>query len=317
MTTTAWVIGDTGQLGSALTRRLERDPEVQLLRWRIRWEDPQASIADLAEGLEAWIAKSTARLHLYWAAGAAVTSTGVDESASELAVFERFADALHDAVASHHLGARVSLFFASSVGGLYSGSAARAPFDERSPVAPVSAYGRGKLAMETAMGSAAIRSASRLLIGRISTLYGARQRFAKPQGFVAQLCRSYILRQPLGVYVSLDTLRDYVHADDAAAIIVEGMGLLDSAERGSVVVKNVASLTPTTLGEVIHQAKLVFKRSPNLVLAVSPLARGQVRDLRIASAVWPELDDLPRRSLVNGIAATRAALEMQMRAGKL
>ena len=59
-----------------------------------------------------------------------------------------------------------------------------------------------------------------LLVGRISNLYGPGQNLAKPQGLVSQLCRAQLTRQPLSVYVSLDTMRDYLYVDDAAAMVV-------------------------------------------------------------------------------------------------
>jgi hypothetical protein len=54
-----------------------------------------------------------------------------------------------------------------------------------------------------------------------------------------------------------------------------------------------------------------------VALASSALAQGQVHDLRISSVIWPELNDIPRRSLVVGLSQTRAALEAQAQASGL
>ena len=318
MTTAVWVVGATGQLGTALLQRLGQRSAVTIVRYDIRWDDTESSIHDLTLALDGWLATPDATcFELYWAAGSAITSTSAGAVAQEIAVFEHFLDAFARAVELAR-PIDVALFFASSAGGLYSGSNSGPPFHEDAEVAPVTPYGEAKLAMETAVRRTAVATGTKLLIGRISTLYGAGQRIAKAQGFVSQLCRSYIVRQPLGVYVSLDTMRDYVHADDAASVIVAAtLRRANEAAGGDIVVKNIASHAPMTLGEVIHQARLVFKRAPSLVLATSALAGGQVRDLRIGSSVWPDLNDLPRRPFVVGLAQTRASLERQMRAGGL
>ncbi len=64
--------------------------------------------------------------------------------------------------------------------------------------------------------------ATPLLVGRLSNLYGPGQDLAKPQGLISQLCRAQLTRRPLSIYVSLDTRRDYLFVDDAAAMVVAG-----------------------------------------------------------------------------------------------
>jgi len=73
------------------------------------------------------------------------------------------------------------------------------------------------------------RNEASALIGRIANLYGPGQNISKPQGIISQICRSYLLGYPLSIYVSLDTLRDYIFAPDCAALVADA--LLDSEVR--------------------------------------------------------------------------------------
>jgi UDP-glucose 4-epimerase len=320
MTVAAWIVGGTGQLGSALLRTIATQPGVVIQHRQIRWADPQESLQDLADGLAAWVSTPGATsLRLYWAAGSAVTSTTSTATGREVAVFTAFVAILRTALADLPTAIRVSVFFTSSAGGVYSGSNEAPPYSEVSKTVAISPYGEAKLAMEQAVSVLAQETHCRVLIGRVSTLYSSGQRINKAQGFVSQLCLSYILRRPISVYVPLDTIRDYIHADDAAMVIEAAMVRLErSGTDGSkAVVKNIASHSPTTLGEVIHQSRLIFKRAPTLILATSALAAAQIRDLRIGTEQWPDLNDIPRRQLVVGMSETKQSLERQMRAGHL
>jgi len=311
VSTSVWVVGAGGLLGAALVAKLQRNPDTTVARFPVRWDSAAHSRTDLQAALDAWIATPAERHVLVWAAGAGVTATPATTMFTEFSTFSTFVEAVRGA-AKGRRAAQLSIVLASSAGGVYSGSTG-APFDELSPVTAVSDYGRHKLAMETEVRQFAMDTRSRALIARISNLYGPGQNIDKPQGFISQLCKSYLTRYPIRVYVSLDTTRDYLHADDAAELLVACIDRLHAeAEPGETVIKNIASHQPVTLGGIIREARVVFKRRPELVLASSPLAAGQVTDLRISSVVWPELNDIPRRPLIVGIAQTKASLERQL-----
>lgn len=311
MTRLEWVIGSSGQLGSAISRAgaARSLPHVTA---PIRWADPGLSALDLRAGIGALFEGEHDERHVYWVAGASVTSATRAAADVEADVFRGFVSALAERVARH--GAQgLSVFFASSAGGVYSGSPARPPFTESSLPTAISAYGDAKLAMEAALAELS-RLGIPVLIGRFSTLYGPDQRIDKPQGFISHLCRSYLTREPLSIYVSLDTMRDYIHADDAARVARAGLEMVSRLPAShKAVVKNIGSLAPSTLGQILAQARLVFKRKPQVVLATSSLSAGQVTDLRIDSVVLPELDAIPRRSLLVGLAQTRAAMDERLR----
>jgi UDP-glucose 4-epimerase len=313
MTISTWVVGATGLLGSAVTRRLSADPSSTMIAQSVNWKNSAESLRDLTSGTLHWLNETDATaFRLIWAAGAGVTATHRSSLAGESATFQSFIDQLAKEVEARGVSASVTVFLASSAGGIYSGGS-QPPFTESSQALPVSAYGETKLAMERTITEFAGRTGVRVVVGRISNLYGPGQRIEKQQGFVSQLCTSMLTRRPISVYVSLDTTRDYIFSDDAATLIQACFERVESEDFvGGAIIKNIASHVPTTLGRVLHEAKLVFKRKPDVILASSPMAAGQVRDLRISSTVWPELNDLPRRSLLIGLAETRASMELRL-----
>lgn len=311
MIASSWVVGSTGLLGSSLVLQIEQSGSATLQRHHVDWSDPRQSLIDLEAGMRAWFACPGAeRFELYWAAGAAVVSSSADQTRQEETIFSLFLDMLQSEMVRRPR--EVTFFLASSAGGIYAGGNG-APFHESSSTSPITHYGEAKLAMEDRLRQIRYDNL-RVLIGRISNLYGSGQRIAKAQGFVSQLCKAMVTRVPMSVYVPLDTMRDFLHSDDAARVIVAGMQLLtqEEARVPPVVVKNICSGTSTTLGHVIHEARLAFRRQPAIVVAPTWRAAGQVLDLRISSEVWKELDSIPRRSLLVGLAQTRSGIERQL-----
>lgn len=308
MTVSAWVVGGSGLLGSSLVSRLEQVDTEHIYASRIDWSSPQASLEDLETGLKVWLTTRQAeRFELYWAAGAAVVASGSEATQKEELVFSRFLNLLQHELERSPV--KVALFLASSAGGIYAGGSG-APFLESSPSLPTTAYGEAKQAMEQRLIELASVVEMDVFVGRISNLYGPGQRIDKAQGFISHLCKSMVTRVPMSVYVPLDTMRDFIHSDDAAHVIVTGMRQLGTAV-AQTVVKNICSGRSTTLGYVLHDAKLAFKRAPSIVVAPTRQAIGQVLDLRISSEVWTELDTIPRRSLLVGLSQTRASIERQ------
>ncbi len=198
-----------------------------------------------------------------------------------------------------------AVFVASSVGGVYAG-AHDAPYTELHEPAPTSAYGRAKLAGEQVAHDFAAATGVPVVIGRITNLYGPGQDLRKPQGLISHLCRAHLTRTPISIYVSLDTIRDYLYVDDCADLIVDALAgaAAFAAADGRAVVKILGAHQGVTIGTLLGEFRRVFKRTPWVLLGTSPNARYQAGDLRIRSVVWPELDRRPMTSLPAGMAAT-------------
>jgi UDP-glucose 4-epimerase len=315
-----WVIGSGGLLGSAVCRELKRAGRV-VVTWDIPWEDPTAALAAMRAGLQTLLDLGVP-WRIVWSAGAGVVGTSPTQLDEEIEVLTAFLSQLHTHLLAHPSSQRSqpsgALFVASSAGGVYAGSE-EPPFSELTEPHPISPYGRAKLAAEKIAEDFARASGVPTFIGRIANLYGPGQDIAKPQGLISQLCRAHLTRQPLSIYVPLDTARDYLFVDDAARMVIAG---LEQAVRShdstpGAHLKVLASQRPTSVAAILAELRRVTRRRPQVILGSSPNARYQVRDLRLRSVVWPALDRCTRTTLAAGMAATLESLGHEMRAGRL
>ncbi len=207
-----WVVGAGGLLGGAVVAELGRRGERVLTVPVVPWADSDAALRQLRAGVRSLAERSGPRPRVAWCAGAGVTGTPADVLDAEVGVLRRFLEEL-GRLPPRTLG---GFFFASSAGGVYAGSV-EPPFTENHPVVPLSPYGYAKVAAEAAVTRFARETGVPTVIGRIANLYGAGQDLGKAQGLVSHICRSYLTAQPVSVYVSLDTLRDYLYVSDGAA----------------------------------------------------------------------------------------------------
>lgn len=289
-----WVVG-RGLLGNAVARAFPQDPQ----RWAVRWSDDAAAIEDLAAGLRALYSIPSEQYRVFWCAGSGVTSTGADSLSREASVFAAFT-ALFGEFADD-LRRRTVVFLASSVGGAYAGNP-RAPFTESSLATPASAYGETKLAMESSLRTAVAEGGLRGFIGRVTNLYGPGQKLGKRQGLISVVCETYLTRRAATIYVSLDTLRDYIFEDDAAAVILAGTARAATLDRGTTVLKIIGAGRAVSIGDLIATIERV-RRKRALVAYGPGDARGQALDLRVQSEQWTDLEGLVTTSLPVGIEA--------------
>ncbi|TFD39227.1 NAD-dependent epimerase/dehydratase family protein [Cryobacterium sp. TMT1-19] len=173
-------------------------------------------------------------------------------------------------------------------------------------------YGTSKLLMEAVLVGLSIATGIPVMIGRIANLHGPGQSLAKQQGIVSQVCKTSLLGQPISMFVSLDTRRDYIIVDDCAALIAQAGARLRRVDRGSPVMKILASGRSVTLASIRGEFRRLIGRRPRVVTGVSPYARLQGRDLRFLSRVWPDLDRAQKTPLVVGMSRTLADLSLQV-----
>jgi nucleoside-diphosphate-sugar epimerase len=290
----AWVIGSGGLLGGAVVRRLRRRGG-EVLVSSIPWHDSSAALAVLLRDAGSL---PEVGAEVYWCAGAGVVGTSVEALDDEVELLTAF-------LAGWQPQGSCSFFLASSAGGVYAGSSGP-PFNEDSVPNPLAPYGHAKLRAEEVVRQFAERTGSSALIGRISNLYGPGQDISKPQGLISQLIRAQVTRQPLSIYVSLDTMRDYLYVDDAADMVVTGLGLVGQG-RG-VHVKVLASERAVTIAAILADLRRISRRRAMVVLGASPNSRFQVRDLRMRSTAWPPLGPLVRTPLIVGMSSTISSL---------
>lgn len=305
--TVAWVVGARGLLGSSVVREIQsRHGWTVVPASPLPWGAPDfvASARSAADSLfDAALAQDEDWV-VVWAAGAAVTNSTVEQLEVELAEVTSVATLVAERSAERGTGDRGSFFYASSAGGIYGGSSSP-PFSELTEPHPLSLYGQYKLKAEDAVrhaGDGRIRT----LAGRISNLYGPGQRLDKMQGLISHLALAQFTPRPASIYVSLETVRDYLYVTDAAALIVDALERLRNEEPGTNVVKILASRSGTSIASLLGYFRTLSKNHPHVMLGASPASSLQGRDLRMISVVWPELD---RRELTPLPAGIRATME--------
>ena len=289
------IVGAGGLFGGALAAAARSRPGLlTVIASDIDWRQPESARSQLSAAA-AELGRSE-RWQVIWAAGAGVNGMTPKELETEVRQFKWFLADLAE------LTGEGMVFVTSSAGGVYAGSA-HAPFDENSPTAPLSDYGRTKLAMEDAARDHAAAAGVQVVIGRLANLYGPGQNLSKPQGLISHLCSASIRRAPVSIFVPLDTIRDYLYVDDAARMTLDTMDFARSSGQ-LLTVKIIATQRGTTIAALLDELKSLTPARPPIILGSSPLAVFQSRDLRFRSVVMTEVDQAATTPLAVGIART-------------
>jgi UDP-glucose 4-epimerase len=321
MSTLAWVVGRGGLLGSSVERTI--GPAAWRPERPLVWSDPnqlRESIADavcgfrnrlMTESLDGWC--------VYWCAGKGVVGTPADRLAAETATLQYFLDRFGDALGDPHVAPPGRIFLASSAGGVYGGSTEH-PSTEATPARPISDYGRAKLSQEgVLLDWARLRTTVSTLVGRISNLYGPGQHVDKPQGLISHMSRCLIFGAPVRIYVSLDTIRDYLFAEDAAKRIVAGVTRLarEAPGGGQHVTKVYSSEKETTVAGLIGVFRQIAKRQLRVVLGLNPVRSQQPARLQFRSIIWRDEPALPSTELLDGVSRLHRYQFALFQAGRL
>jgi len=319
-----WVVGGGGLLGRHVCRAIDArgGAPARFEAGEIGWatgeavavlERESARFLDLAAG-------SDAPWRLMWCAGAGVVSTSPEELARETQTVRRFVAHLTRRLAGEPaLAARGSVFVASSAGGVYSASPSRPPFDEHSPTGSLGHYGREKLVQEELFGRLARDCSLGLLVARFSNLYGPGQSLSKPQGLISHVGRAALRREPVSLYVPLDTIRDYLFAEDAGTMAVDAVECLETLRRATgehlAVTKIFASEIDTTVASVLGAWRQSLRRPLRVAMASNAAGRLQPRILSFRSRVWPDVRRCPTLLPVGVEAVRRDQLARLMASG--
>jgi UDP-glucose 4-epimerase len=299
----SWVIGRGGLLGRGVESALSETGAIWHPPTPFEWQNPDLLFDELNVAAAAFAHQvGDSPWQVAWCAGAGVVGSDADELGRETAALTGLLALLGQLLMGPGR-ATGGLFLASSAGGVYAGSGP-GPFSESSAVRPLAPYGENKLRQESLAREWSSRTGTPVLIGRISNLYGPGQNISKNQGLITTVCRRVLARQPLVLYMPLDTIRDYCYVRDASRLVAEGLDRLrreTDPATSSVVVKVIASQQPTTIGAVLAQVRSVTRRPVRVMIAPSANARRQAPDLRMISTVWPELDEYPLTTISAGL----------------
>lgn len=302
--TLAWVVGSGGLLGSALCRALgDRGRWLHSPGERFDWRRESELGAQFSSSVRRFAANlpSAGSWEIYWAAGVSSMGSSEDDLAAETRSLSLLLEQLR---ADPRVAATPgTVAFASSAGAIYGGSDDFV-ITEDTPPAPNTAYARAKLDQESRVRQFVLsHGRAGALLARLSTLYGRGQSSGKRQGLIAHIARSMLRNRPVQIFVPLDTVRDYMNADDAAASIVAMMdGLLADGCRERILTRIVASERPTTIAEIVSIFRRITRRAPRIVTSASRLSSLYPRHVRFRSVVGEPAGRRPTTPLLSGIS---------------
>lgn len=307
----SWVVGGSGLLGRAVSQEVASRGEVWKPNHPIDWSDQEKFTRSLTDALEQFRLVVDSRnciWNIYWCAGIGTIGSSANEVESEVRQVAFFARELELRMGS--ASNRGTVFYSSSAGGVYGGSVGEL-LDERSMTHPNTAYGEMKVQCEDLLKELSSRLALRVVIGRISSIYGVGQRLEKQQGLITVACLSLLKHQTFNVYVPLDTTRNYIHVMDAALMIVNltfKTAVLDDVR---VAEKLICSENNLSVASVIHLISEVYGRRPRMVLVETTTTRTYRKNFSLRSVV--HLDTQPRSFLPTQIGISQIRLDLLKR----
>jgi UDP-glucose 4-epimerase len=269
-----WVIGAGGLFGSAVVRAAQARGWTLFEGSAIPWSCPDSTLGVITGDAQRFACelRPGQRWAIVWAAGRATTASTQEEADTELSVFAQCISVIQNQLGSHTGG---TFLLASSAGGIYAGSA-NPPFDSRTPPHPTGVYGHLKRRQEIE-AEQILADKVNVVIARIANLYGPGQDLSKLQGLISRLALTAITKQTLTMFVPLDTIRDYIHVDDAAHVALHWLNNSTAACQ----VRVIATGNSSCLGYIISQMKDITRTQVPVAYGMHPSAAVQAHDLRL------------------------------------
>jgi UDP-glucose 4-epimerase len=304
--TIVWILGSSGLLGTALCKVLQRSDVILFTpAERFCWNDERDLIVQLETAVRAFAAfvGNENDWQIYWAAGIGTMSSKETELAIETRVLSKLLSLI--GFYPELMAKNGGIAFASSAGAIYAG-ATDDIITENTLEAPTTAYAREKLKQENLLGTFAVTYTNmRVLLARISTLYGPGQATGKQQGLLAEIARRILRNQPIQIFVPFDTIRDYIAVDDAATRMITALNSIRN--NPGVFIKIIASEQPTSIAEIISIYKRITRRVPRIVTSASRLSSIYTQRIQFHSIAILANEPTGRTSLLVGISQIMAA----------
>jgi nucleoside-diphosphate-sugar epimerase len=152
--------------------------------------------------------------------------------------------------------------FASSAGGIYTKSQ-ESPISEYSITSPSTPYAIDKLNQEKVLTAWALNCTycTKLLIARISNLYGPMQDLNKNQGLISQIIRCLKNSEVLNIFAQMETSRDYIWSDDAAKMFLWHLEQENiTSSNPTRIIANETSYTISEILEFFHSITGILPR---------------------------------------------------------
>ena len=303
-----WVIGRGGLLGNGVEKQCRFD-DIYSPTEKFAWSDSAQLQSQIAENCRQFSQiVSDSQWAIFWCAGKGTLSSTTEQMSEETRNFQEFLNSVEQNFALKLLQNGL-IFHASSAGGVYAGSENQ-PFTENTTPKPTTAYGVAKLNQEDLLREFSDRLGVRVVVGRISNLYGANQDFSKNQGLISTICYSILRRQPLNLFVPLETSRNYVYVADASRVVVDAVkiALADTGPTRKFI-KLVVADENLTIGNIIGIAKTVFRVRPLVTASSNAKTNKQPRSINFKSVALLDADSFCKTQISVGIKRVMADLQ--------
>ena len=302
-----WVIGRGGLLGNGVEKQF-RFGDIYSPTEKLLWSDSAQLQGQISENCRQFSqVEVDSQWAIFWCAGKGTLSSTTEQMSEETRNFQEFLKLVEQNFDSKSLQKGL-IFYASSAGGVYSGSENQ-PFTEHTTPQPTTAYGVAKLDQEDLLREFSDRLDVRIVVGRISNLYGANQDFSKNQGLISTICYSILRRQPINLFVPLETSRNYVYIADASRIIVDAVKIA-MADTGPTnkFIKLVVADENLTVGNIISIAKTVFRVRPLITASSNAKINKQPRSINFKSVALVDADSFCKTRISVGLKRVMADL---------
>jgi UDP-glucose 4-epimerase len=214
------VIGSGGLFGNAIKNILDiygkssfEIPEPFI------WNEPKLLHTQFRRNISQYLTtcQNSQEWQIIWAAGKATMRSDAAEAELETANFASFLNILGEELTHFKFPGKFG--FCSSAGSIYAGCQTELVTDQTLE-APTTPYAQNKIQQEKILTDWANQNENcqRILIGRLSNLYGPLQDVQKKQGLISHMADCLLHNQEIQIFVPLNTRRDYIWSDDAAKI---------------------------------------------------------------------------------------------------
>lgn len=197
-----------------------------------------------------------------------------------------------------HGNAPCHIVFASSGGAIYGDHPGIPKYDESLPCRPMSPYGIQKLAVEQYLQIGVAQGWLSACALRISNAYGMILPTERRQGLIGVAMAKHLQSQPVEIFGSPETVRDYVHIDDVARAFVSALDFRDGFHA-----INVASAEGHSVRDILNLIGEVSERTVETRLSTFAANQFALTPRLVLSNTMAKklLAWEPRVSLQNGI----------------
>jgi UDP-glucose 4-epimerase len=170
----------------------------------------------------------------------------------------------------------------SSAGGVYAGSR-YPPFNSSTPIKPISPYGQLKAAQEST-AIALLSEFCPVTIARVSNVYGPGQNLKKLQGLVSLAILATYQRQPLSIFVPLETRRDYLYVDDLSNMLYS-LCKRETVPEGQDSTEILASGRSWSVAEILRIVEEITRRRVPVALGSHASSEHQPLDMSFSPSI--------------------------------